>query len=68
MKLVAVKFDDAVDVSAFIAGQGGVTVSNGINTIAGGTVVFAAPVYEPPPEVVPHDHPASTDVGPSQPI
>ncbi len=63
MKLVVVRYDDAIDISSIQAGQAGA-----VNTIVGGTVVFAAPVYEPPPEVVPHNHPASTNVGTSQPV
>lgn len=56
MKLITVQFEDSVDISNFLAGKTGVTLTDGTNTLPGGIVLADTKVMEVPPVLVPHSH------------
>lgn len=66
MKLVVVEFQDAVDTTILGLGTT-VSISDGTNNVQNGTVQARVDmVNPPPPELIPHSHPAQTLVGPAQ--
>lgn len=65
MKLITVQFPDSTDITIIPKGMGGITVSDGTNNISGGEIMALTDMVEP--ELIPHIHPATTNVGPPVP-
>ena len=62
VKVLSIQFPDSVDLSQFPEGEV-VTVTKDANS-ATGSVLVQSTIHVPEPEVLPHIHPATTDIGP----